>query len=377
MRHKVMFAVYHNCNSEARSAEELRCCSQIGETHLVSYAAPADAPANVKCHLVDKKNPLALLAFLAIARSVIRREKPDLILLHDNSCAILIPYAKKYAPHAKIVYDSSELYISEGKSLAFRNAVLLDKIKIRLTSFRRRSEKKYLRLADLVVAANIERAKIMQKYFGLKELPYIFDNIHRIDDEYDLESCRMKYDIHFPEACFNILFAGGISRRRRTLEYIEAFKKLPDQTDYNLVILGNASTEDMDRYRELTEGCLNIRYLGFVSRAELRYCLNKAQASVVIFDTNTLNNLYCASGKCYESLFEGTPILASENPPLKRLCEEEKVGVSDDDFGRAILTLRNGYASYRQNVAEYVEKLNYEFRLDDLRRVMQRQLMEV
>ena len=39
---KIVYAVYHDCNFEARSHELLECCRLMGEVHFVSYAAPVD-----------------------------------------------------------------------------------------------------------------------------------------------------------------------------------------------------------------------------------------------------------------------------------------------------------------------------------------------
>ena len=103
-----------------------------------------------------------------------------------------------------------------------------------------------------------------------------------------------------------------------------------------------------------------------MTRAELRYCIQNSHASVVLFDKNSYNTLYCASGKFYESLFEGVPILASENPPLKRICLEEKIGVSDDNFARGIQTLQKDYDSYLFAVRNYVSGIHFEERIENL-----------
>ena len=99
----------------------------------------------------------------------------------------------------------------------------------------------------------------------------------------------------------------------------------------------------------------------------------ESQASVVLFDKNSINTKFCASGKCYESLFVKTPILASENPPLKRLCEQEGIGVSNDNFYEGIKTLENNYDYYVKNVENYLLKLDYDNRL----KVLEKQILSV
>ena len=50
-------------------------------------------------------------------------------------------------------------------------------------------ENRNLKYADIVISANMERSKIMKEYFKLKSLPIVFDNIHKINDKYDIEEC--------------------------------------------------------------------------------------------------------------------------------------------------------------------------------------------
>lgn len=372
----IVCAIYHDCNREARSHEILECLQKMGCVHYVSYAAPNDLP-EITCHLVDKKHPLALFKFLNLAKETIKKVKPQIVLLHDNDCSVLIPFIRKYFPKTKIIYDSSELYIpmpGEKKRGRDKTENWLLYLKQKMTSFRGKYEKRYLKDADVVLAANIERAKIMQEYFGLKEVPIVFDNIHRIDDPYDQAACDHKFSTCFIEDGFHVLFAGGIGEERYTYDYIRAFSKV--KFPARLIIAGSASADAIAQYEQLVKELQldNVFYVGMLTRAELRYCMQKSQASVVVFDQKSYNTIYCASGKCYESLFEGIPILASENPPLKRLCLEHGVGVSNDDFTKGIELLQENYSQYEENVQKYVDQIAYEQRIDVLRNSIERKI---
>jgi len=375
---KIVYAVYHDVNTEERSMELLRALLPIGEVHFVSYARPDGMP-DLKCTLVDKRHPLALLKFISAAKRAIKRVRPDVVVLHDNDCSVLIPYVKRVLPSAKIVYDSSELYIDEGtdtKRVGKSDGMLI-RIKRSLSSFRAKNEKRHLHSADLVFAANEERAEIMKEYFSLPELPSVFDNIHRIDTPYDRGACDEKLGYAFDDERFNVLFAGGIMEERDTFRYIEAFATLGD--GYRLIIAGAASPVALDRYKKLLAELgieQRVTYLGFITRAQLRYCMTRSQASVVIFDRNSYNTTYCASGKCYESLFEGVPILASENPPLYNLCREHGVGVSSDDYRGAVLRLKERYGWHLENVKKYIDGLDYGTRVERLTKEIERKIEE-
>ena len=221
---KVVYAVYHDVNHEARSMELLHCCKLLGDVEFVSIKKPVGVD-NITSHIINKKSPFALLNFISKIKKVIAKVKPDVIVLHDNDCAAVIPFAKKKCKNAMIIYDSSELYIPmEGKrhKVNFNNGIKIA-IKQKLSSFRKYYEKKYLKQADLVFAANIERAEIMKKYFNLSEVPSIFDNVHKIEDDYDLQACNEKWGEIFKGDTFNILFGGGINEERQTFDYIKAF----------------------------------------------------------------------------------------------------------------------------------------------------------
>lgn len=375
---KVVYTVYHDCNKEERSKEILTCCEILGEVHFVSYAEPNEYnKRSTKIHLIDKKSPIALLHFIFKAKQVIKKEMPDIVVLHDCDCSVLLPYVKKVSPHSKIVYDSSELEIPMKNTKPYRrNNGILIRIKSALTAFRVRYEKKYLKLSDVVIAANIERAKIMKDYFGLKSIPIVFDNMHKIKDDYELSECDKKYGFLSADGKFNILFAGGIDEERQTFDFVNAVLSLNDS--FRLIVVGSASAVAIKKFNNIIRNSNaenKIVYLGMVPRRELKYLIQHSQTSVVVFDKNSYNTLYCASGKLYESLFEGCPILCSENPPLKRICESCGVGVSTDNFSMGIEKIKNNYDIYRLNVDKYISNLKYDERVSILTDLIRREIL--
>ena len=372
---KIVYAVYHDCNKEERSKEVLECCLQLGEVHFVSYARPANDYKNLVCYLINKKSKMALFSFISRIKKTVGNVNPDLILLHDSDCAVTIPYIKKHCPKAKLVYDSSEFDVPMKGERIKRNNGLIPFLKSFFSRFRIKSEKKYMKFCDLVIAANEERAKLMVSYFELKKQPIVFDNMHRINDPINVEQCKSKFDKYLDNTRFQVLFAGGIDEERLTFDYIKSFSELSDE--YRLIIVGSATKKALERYDSMLNS-LNIEnkvmYLGFITRSELRYLIQSTDASVVVFDKKTYNTLYCASGKFYESLFEYKPILASENPPLLRICQENGIGVSDDNYANGIKRLKQGYNTYLNNVKRFVDNLDYDGRITILAKTIREEL---
>jgi glycosyltransferase involved in cell wall biosynthesis len=138
--------------------------------------------------------------------------------------------------------------------------------------------------------------------------------------------------------------------------------------NYRLIIVGQSNKKENKKFNSMIKNrnFENIFYLGFIPRNEWRYLLNQAKISVSAFAKNSVNNKYCASGKLYESLFEGTPVLTSDNPPLKRLCNNYNIGISTVDFTKGILELEKKYDFYCNNVKLFIKNLIVEERLNAL-----------
>lgn len=353
---KVMFIVYHDIKTNARSQEILECAQKLGgETVFVSYSTPFDT-ASCKCILTGE-GKRDFVPFIRGAIKAIKKENPDIVILHDNYTALVLRWLKKHRKNIYVIYDSSELYIEFKTTKS---------IKRNIANLNMYFEKKYLKSAKIVLAANIERANIMKDFFKLREVPIVFNNVHRIDDSYNKIECDKKYGDLYINESFCIFYGGGISESRLTFDLVDVVGKLGGK--YSLIVSG-ISTETAKRqfYSMLEEKKYsNVFYVGFIPRNELRYILSRSKISVSIFAQDTVNNINCASGKFFEGLFEGTPMLTSENPPLKRICTEYKVGVSTKNFTDGILELEKNYDYYCNNVEKFTNRLDVKGRIDEL-----------
>ena len=64
----------------------------------------------------------------------------------------------------------------------------------------------------------------------------------------------------------------------------------------------------------------------------LKYFIENSQVGMVTYHQHDLNNKYCASGKIYEFLFEGKPVVTSTNPPLADFCGKYGIGIAEDNY---------------------------------------------
>ena len=355
---KIVYAVYHDLRWEARSREVLEALQQFAEVHIVTYADIPDVCMNDSTHVYIVKELGGIPGsrywdFINTTRKVMKAVKPEAVLFHDFS--LLIPWTRKHLPTTKIVYDQSELVIDRKvKSVKTYFLSLFDK-----------NEKRNVNKVDVYIAANQERAEIAKNYFGISSPIIVFDNMHRIDDICDENACDLKFGLLLKKSSFPLVYGGGIREDRGTFEMADAFQRLGKY--YNLVVAGNDWGNEERFLAYLKDKKIeNVDFIGFVDRAEWGYLLAKSKASMVFFLQNTVNNTYCASGKMYESLFLGKPIVCSTNPPLEHLCEKYHCGVCSDDLAKAIVELRNNYASYLRGVDGFINDTDYEGRLTKL-----------
>lgn len=370
--------IYHDINNNARSMEMLACMNHIcRDTIFVSYAKP-QYNAYTHENIVSGGGKLRYIKFLAAAKKTINKENPDVILLHDNMTAPILKWLTQRRFGGKIIYDSSELYTlssaGERKSTkdSIRLVTLTKDFKMWLLSVKQKLaqmniilEMQYLKYANIVIAANIERAFYMKDHYDLPRLPLIFDNMHRIDDAIDVTACNAKYAEFFEKEAFFILYVGGIGARRRTFDLVKAACELANQQPIELIVVGRSEINEQAKIEaylnEHDKNCFT--YLGYTSRSEIRYLLQHSNVSVSAFAMDTMNNIYCESGKVYESLFEGVPIVTSENPPLQRLCKEHGVGSSNKDFYEALNEVLQNETIYRRNVQRFIHDAKYEERV--------------
>lgn len=220
-------------------------------------------------------------------------------------------------------------------------------------------ERKLMREANVVLCANQERAELMFKEYKLKDRPLVFENIRFLEGNYNLAEMEEKYKNTFTYK-YNIISTSGLFMERDTDKLITAMKYLSD--DFGLFFVGNATAMDVEKFNELcrTQNIRNAFLIGKVPMNELKFIVQQCQIGAVHYHKKDMNNLYCASGKIYEFLHEGLPIVTTENPPLKSFCKKTNTGIADDLFYNGILTIANNYAEYKSNIQKYIQNVSPE-----------------
>lgn len=339
----VLIVSYHNYKKDGVLNELAKV---FPKTDTVIFVTPTES--NAICHagrIVTKLH--TLVGYLKFIRLGIKTGKSlcpiDILYLDSSEVSYAGSILMKLLNPVMSVYFSRELYADRkmpllGGMLYKKETVLYKKV-------------------DLVIACNDARSKKMVQLFELQSQPYVFNNIRRLSASYDTDSLKKKYAQLF---CGEIKFisTGGCFLERGTLNLVKAFSQFPS---YSLYIVGNTDTEDFAIVRNYLDdhNIDNVVLLESVGLGELRYLIQQCDIGIVEYSQEGFNNMYCASGKIYEYLFEGLPVLTTENIPLVELCKKYQIGVSDNSFAKGIEMLSANLEYYKENVRSFqMEKID-------------------
>lgn len=257
---------------------------------------------------------------------------------------------------AKLVYDAHELVIPGADAASNLRS-----------HFWYSLEKLLIRQADLVIAANRDRARIMQRHYKLPLPPVVLRNLARsLDQQTGQGSLLEKYpQLKRCPGERLLLYQGAVRAERGLGRFIDALTYLPPH--YRLIIAGGGSGLNSLRAAALhheREG--RLAFLGPVENRFLPAMAEAADVGLVAYPFRGLNNIYCASGKIYEYLQAGTPVVSTSQPPLRELVEEYRIGRlidqgdSPPQLASLIQDVAENRAYYLENRLRFLQEHNWQ-----------------
>ena len=341
---------------DGRLKELIKSCELIGKTYVIAIAVDEENRSNetIKLESRDKRfSFLNYFKFIIHSINIMKKIKPLDILVVDDFTSSVVGFIINFIFNPKfLIQDSRELYIDK-KMPGLGNVFL-------------KFEQMLFERSDLIVCANQQRSVIMKEKLKLKEYPYVFENIRILDGHYNENVLNEKY-MSFNNSRIKIISTGGCSIARGTKNLVLAMKKLPD---YDLYIIGKGRNEDYNEIMSTinSEQLLNVHILERIPLNELLYLVRSCDIGIVEYHKNDMNNLYCASGKVYEYMNEGLPVVTTENIPLIELCNSYRIGVADDTFIRGINEVAKNLDFYKKNVDKFMLEISVEKNNDNLAR---------
>ncbi|NWN91784.1 glycosyltransferase [Marinobacter adhaerens] len=302
--------------------------------------------------------------WLAAIRQVIRL-RPDAVIAEDFFAA-LPGWAAGKLVNARVVYDAHELIIPDRRWPTGKRS-----------HFWYMLERWVVPRSDLVIAANVERARLMAEHYNLSEAPEFMRNIPPVKEAcLTTEEALAKYPVlnRQSEQDRIVLYQGDISLARGLSRFIEALKYLPKNC--RLILVGDGP--DLDALKQLGETFFRegrFTALGRVPNHLLSSITRLADVGIVTYPFEGLNNIYCAPNKIFEYAQAGLPVIATNQPTIHALVNHYQIGElisrqeGPSELAEAIQKIVYNLPTYRSRLPGFVLQHQWE---DEAERVHHR-----
>lgn len=360
----VLVISHSNFERDGRLKELVKIGQLLGRVSLISQSTDGQKKQN-NHYVINGKRNRSYLYFILFSLQVARRLQKDCIVFADNRKSILPAILiRAIHPRVLLIHDSRELYIMKDvKHLSGKIGCVIEYV--------------FLKKFDLILCANKERARIMKYVHKLKELPIVFENIRKLENTIhkDLVETHNKYNFLRTEKRLKVISTSGFAFERGGDELINALSFFSEEMV--LYIFGSATKLDIEKFHRIqgNDNITNIVYIGTVNLNELQFCIQNCDIGAVFYHKKDLNNKYCASGKVYEFIFEGIPIVCSDNIPLVTFCNTYKVGVADSSFATSLKKMADNYEYYRNNAIKTAESINIEEYRDQIAKEIRNRIL--
>lgn len=290
--------------------------------------------------------------FYVLKFSVKHKNDIDLLYMHDYYLSYLGLILSKILK-VRWVYDAHELLIRrKDHKHSFRSGFFFF------------LEKCSIRKADLVIAANEERRRIIQFVYKLKNTVSVANISDRRESK---DQSINKEDI--------IVYQGNMNENRNVSYFIEILKYLPERIKLKLVGGG----PDIPMYKQLVED-LNLShrviFAGWIPYSQLLNESKQCKLAIVYYSLIGLNNYYCSPNKVYEYAQIGIPMFVSPQPFLKYIVIKYKIGqVLDinntiESEAKKMLNIIDNYAQYQKGMKSFLSDYTYEKEMMKLKKAV-------
>jgi glycosyltransferase involved in cell wall biosynthesis len=242
------------------------------------------------------------------------RHPANVVVAHDLPMLAVGRQAAQ-AFGARLVYDSHELYCEQE-----------------FPRWQQRTwaeiESRHIHACDQVITVNPSIASELTRRYGVAEISVIH-NAERMPTE-PLKSDYFHQRFKLPARARVLLYQGGLSAGRNIEALVDAMARMSAK-DIHLVLLGDGQLSEHLTKRITLLGlgqCVHLH--PGVAQEDLLRLTASADAGIIPYQATCLNNYYCTPNKLFEFIAAGLPILASDLPELRRLVEQNEIGLVRD-----------------------------------------------
>jgi len=348
----VFYIGHGDCNFDGRTRELLKVAARLGNFYGITRG-------NMKYRISEQHYVYSGGYFSFIFKSIFLAKKVnqlDIIFVDNRKATIPALIIAAICKPKKIIYDMRELYlISEISYVSGKIGCMTEKLLV---------EK-----ADIIICANEIRAKMMPEYFKCKGDVLFYENIRKLEypEDVNIECYEKKYvELFGNSMVFRIIVTDGFGMDRGIDKFL--LDSLKVRSPIEILMVGGGTPTEKAKIDAIIRkhNIRNVHLLGRVKQDELKYLISKCDCGLVTYHSRDVNNRYCASGKIYEFIFEGKPVVTSNNPPLREICDKYGVGVYGEDFSESIEMVISNYNSFVQNVNKLAASASVENNNDGL-----------
>lgn len=262
----------------------------------------------VKCF--STRGPPGLVAFRLIKEALIG--KYDLFYCHELD-PLLYSLILKRLTKKPILWDCHEYLIPMKKELQGNLAAVLTEIGLKIAAPR----------VNHIVTVDNFLALELARWRPVTVIPN-YPTINNFSKSKDLK----------PKEKPNLLYVGGLTRKRGLKIMLKAFKIAKESLDLSFTIVGGFDDKKLEKWAldYDKENGLEIKWLGWVHYTELAPIITKASLGLSLLQPVGKRPRYSRAipTKVFEYLTMGVPILTSKGPLLEKITKKGKCGVCVD-----------------------------------------------
>lgn len=262
--------------------------------------------------------------------SILKTQKFEFIYV-SNYYACLPALVAKIMDKTTLVYDAYELFYPRGGA----------KFTIRDYLFYF-LEKTCIKKAKCIIAANRERALVMQGYYKLDKLPFVIEN-------YSGNPGQLIAPKKIDMSCIKVVYAGYISKARGLAEMISAVEQVRNTFGINIELHIYGSGIDVDYFIQEASYNEYIYMHEKYSNNDLPNILKLYDIGFLYYPVTGINNIYCAPNKLYDYCYSGLPIVANENVGLIEKINRMGVGNCSQRLDQALKVVIDDYQLFSNN----------------------------
>lgn len=236
-----------------------------------------------------------------------------------------------------------------------------------------RLEKFFIKRIDTMIVENHTRAKYNEELYGF--YPNVLHNypsleIQQVDGKVDLHKM-----LDLPPDEKILLYQGGIQTGRGLEKLVEAYPKFKEGT---LVFIGDGKIKTelqrMVKERGLEDG---IRFIPKVPVKDLPKYTRNAYLGFQVLNNVCFNHWSASSNKLFEYIMNEVPVVASNFPEIKKVVDENKIGITidphnPDEIAKAVnylLEHPDKRDLFSRNCKNARKKYNWEIEQENLLKV--------